>query len=129
MNSSGHPCARSRILLIEDDPDAALFAVHVLATRARFEVVHAADPLIAFELVADQHWDLVLTDAELPGISAIELVRALRELAPGVPVVMLTAHSLWAADLRPHVDEFLEKPVRPDVLVAAIAGLIKRAAC
>jgi len=67
----------------------------------------------------------VLTDADLPGISGIDLVRALRRLVPEVPVVMLTAHALSAADLRPHVDEFLEKPIRPDVLVATIASLVR----
>lgn len=129
MNSSGQPRARSRILLIEDDPDAALFAVHVLATRGQFEVVHAADPVTALRLAADEPWDLILTDAELPGMSGIDLVSALRQLAPGVPVVMLTAHALSAADLRPYVDEFLAKPIRSDVLVAIITSLVRREAC
>jgi CheY-like chemotaxis protein len=35
---------RARILVVEDDPEAVLFLVHVLAKRCRFEIIHTADP-------------------------------------------------------------------------------------
>jgi CheY-like chemotaxis protein len=43
---------RARVLVVEDDPEAALFLVHVLANRCRFEVVHTADPATALQLAA-----------------------------------------------------------------------------
>ena len=78
----------SRILVIEDDPDAALFATHVLTTRGQFEVVHTADPASALRLVLSEPWSLVLTDMELPGVSGLELLRALRSAAPDLPVAV-----------------------------------------
>jgi CheY-like chemotaxis protein len=92
--------ARGRILLIEDDPQAALFAIHVLANRGRFEVTHTADPAVALLLAASERWDLVLTDLELPGMSGLELIDALRRVAPAVPVAVVTAHAdggRWSA--------------------------------
>jgi CheY-like chemotaxis protein len=120
---------RGRILLVEDDPEAALFAVTVLAKRGNFEVTHTADPAVALELAAAQCWDLVVTDVEMPGMSGLELLDALRRIAPALPVAVLTAHvQLSTAALIGRADEFLTKPVRVDQLLATAAALIGRAA-
>jgi CheY-like chemotaxis protein len=118
--------ARGRILLIEDDPEAALFAIHVLANRGRFEVTHTADPAVALRLAASERWDLVLTDLELPGMSGLELIDALRRVAPAVPVAVVTAHADGAA-LVSRADGCLTKPVRIDQLIATASELIGRA--
>ena len=89
--SAAQPAGRGRVLLVEDDPEAALFATLVLRERGRFEVTHTADPAAALVLAASGHWDLVLTDMDLPVMSGTELVVALRELIPSVPVLLVTA--------------------------------------
>jgi CheY-like chemotaxis protein len=120
--------SRGRILLVEDDPEAALFAVHVLAKRGRFEVTHTADPAVALQLVAGGCWDLVLTDVEMPGMTGLELLDALRRTAPALPVAVITAHAhLRAAALIRRADEFLTKPLGVDQLLATAAALIGRA--
>jgi CheY-like chemotaxis protein len=115
-----------RILLIEDDPVAAHFAMQVLGKRGGFDVRHTPDPAVALQLAGSEAWDLVLTDAELPGMTGLELLAALRQLAPALPVAVITAHE--AADpamqpLRAAADEFLQKPVRPQQLRATAAAL------
>src|ERR1700683_5281475 len=89
--SKAGPAARGRVLLVEDDPEAALFATLVLGERGQFDVTHTADPGVALVLAAAGHWDLVITDMDLPVMSGLELVAALRELAPRVPVLVVTA--------------------------------------
>ena len=103
--SATHPVvARGRILVVEDDPEAALFAVHVLAHQGQFDVTHTADPAVALRLAADEHWDLVLTDMEMPGMTGLELLCALREVAPA-----LVAHEgVELVD-----DEYLVGPIAP----------------
>jgi CheY-like chemotaxis protein len=115
-----------RILVVEDDPEAALFAVHVLATRGRFEVVHTADPAEALRLATDEHWDLVLTDLDMPGMTGLELLAALRQVAPALPVAVTSAHALdgTMASLLGHADEYLEKPLRIEKLIATATALI-----
>ena len=116
-----------RILLVEDDPEAALFAVHVLANRGRFEVTHTADPAKALWLATTEHWDLVLTDLDLPGMSGLELLDALRRLAPGLPVVVVSAHAPATTDaMLSQADEYLEKPLRVEHLIATATALIGR---
>ncbi|HXO24822.1 MAG TPA: response regulator, partial [Streptosporangiaceae bacterium] len=90
--STGPAASPGRILIIEDDPEAALFAMHVLGKRGHFDVTHTPDPAVAIDLAAAEHWDLVLTDMELPGMTFAVLLDELRRVARGVPVVVLSAH-------------------------------------
>lgn len=118
-----------RILLVEDDPDAALFAVHVLANRGQFDVTHTADPAVALALAEAGQWDLVLTDLELPGMTGLELTDALRRVAPALPVAVLTASALGAmaaAALSSRADDYLEKPIGIDRLLATATALIAK---
>jgi CheY-like chemotaxis protein len=127
MSSAGP--AGGRILVVEDDPEAALFAVHVLANRGHFDVTHTADPAVALRLATAEHWDLVLTDIELPGMSGLELLDALRKVAPALPVAVVTAHALAAMPQAMRLsgaDEYLEKPLSIDQLLATATALISQ---
>ncbi len=102
--------------------------MHVLGKRGQFEVTHTADPAVALELAATGCWDLVLTDVDMPGMTGLELLDALRRISPTLPVAVLTAHAhLSPAALRGRADEFLTKPVRIDLLLATATALIGRA--
>ncbi len=126
MHSSSTCGARGRILVVEDDPEAALFVVHVLGNRGGFEVTHTADPAAALRLAAGEHWDLLVTDLDMPGMSGLELFGSLRQVAPALPVVVLTAYAPagMAAALLSHADGYLEKPLRVDRLIATATALI-----
>jgi CheY-like chemotaxis protein len=122
------PAGRRRILLVEDDPDAALFATHVLTRRGGCDVTHTPDPVVALTLAADQPWDLVLTDLDLPAMSGLELLAALRRAVPGLPVVLVTADPRHACP-RPEggaggPDAVLAKPFLPGDLLATLTRLI-----
>jgi DNA-binding response OmpR family regulator len=119
--------SQARILVVENDPDAALFAAHVLTTRGRFDVTCTADLVHALHLAATGIWDLVLTELDLPHVSGLDLLRALRELAPGVPIVVLTARPLTADGADPVyglADICLEKPIPVDRLMTAVTALL-----
>jgi DNA-binding response OmpR family regulator len=123
MSSAG------RILVVEDDPDVARFALHVLVSRGRFDVTHTADPAVALELAVTGAWDLVLTDVQLPGMSGLELLDALRRVAPALPVAVMSAHPAAAttrAGPRPRADAYLEKPLRIGALLATATALTGR---
>jgi LmbE family N-acetylglucosaminyl deacetylase/CheY-like chemotaxis protein len=120
---------RGRILLVEDDFEAASFAIQVLAVRNGFEVVHTADPAAALRLASSEPWDLVLTDVEMPGMTGIELLESLRQADPYLPVAVVTAHAtvdIAIGALRNRADDFQEKPLRPARLVAMATDLIAK---
>jgi DNA-binding NtrC family response regulator len=62
-------------------------------------------------------------------MTGLELLAALRQVAPELPVAVTTAHASTdnaAAALRNHADEFLEKPVRIDKLIATATALVSK---
>ncbi|HEY2578596.1 MAG TPA: response regulator [Streptosporangiaceae bacterium] len=129
MNVTEAARSRGRILLVEDDAEAAFFAAHALTTMGGFDVIHTFDPVAALERARSEPWDLVLTDMDLPGMTGLELLEALRRSDPELPVAVITAHV--SADplteiLRKRADAFLEKPVPPARLTAVASSLIAR---
>jgi len=58
---------------------------------SRVEVIHTADPVAALRLATDEHWDLLVTDLDMPGMSGLELLGALRQVAPALPVAVVSA--------------------------------------
>ena len=131
MSRTDPATPRGRILLVEDDADGAYYAVHVLTTMGHFEVEHTPDPAVALQRARSEPWDLVLADADLPTMTGTELLEALRQAAPALPVAVMTAHvAIGAAmeSLRRSADAFLEKPVPPARLIAVASALIAGAA-
>ena len=129
MTSVSQPESPGRILLVEDDPEAAAYVLHVLRNRGGFEVTHIPAPAAALDRARAERWDLVLTDVEMPGMTGIELLEAIREITPQLPVAVYTAHAsvdYAVRALRNKADEFLEKPVRPDKLVETVTALIAK---
>ena len=94
----------------------------IVATQIR----HANDMAA---LAAGEHWDLVVTDLDMPGMTGLELLGALRQLAPALPVAVVSAHVLDGgapAGLLGPADRYLEKPLRVDQLIATATALIGR---
>lgn len=129
MNTADPVRPRGRILVVEDDAEAARFAVHVLTAMGQFDVTHTFDPAVALRLASSEPWDLVLSDVEMPGMTGLQLLEALRLAAPTLPVAVITAHATVgtvADTLRENADEFLEKPVPPNRLIAVATTLISK---
>jgi DNA-binding response OmpR family regulator len=115
-----------RILLVEDDPAAARFAIYVLGERGGFDLTHVTDPVAAIAHIRAHAFDLVLADIDLPHMSGLDLLAAVRRIAPGLPVIMTTAGDMDAVDahaLLRSADAFLEKPISPRRLIAVAAAL------
>ena len=101
-------------LVVEDDPDSAAFTRSVLERHAGMRTTLAVDVASALVALQEQRFDLVVSDIELPGGSGLDLLPDIHRLAPGVPVIVLTAYGKTdyaIRALRGDADEFLIKPV------------------
>jgi cyclic di-GMP phosphodiesterase len=79
------------VLLVEDDPDHALLAKEALESgHMRTSVTHVNDIASAMNLCRGATWSLVVLDHHLPDGNGLDLVCMLRNLAPDLPLVMLT---------------------------------------
>ncbi|HVR84476.1 MAG TPA: response regulator [Planctomycetota bacterium] len=88
------PAVRKRVLIIEDDEDVAKI-LEVLVRGLQADVLVADDGMTGVELARAEQPDLVLVDIHLPGISGLEVIRALRATPSlaGLPVIVITGNS------------------------------------
>ncbi len=119
-----------RILIAEDDRDIADLVAHYVR-KASWEahVVEAGDAALAY--ARGHPVDLVLLDVMLPGLSGLEVCRALRAdvATAAIPILMLTARTEEAdrvAGLEMGADDYVSKPFSPNELVARIKALMRR---
>src|SRR5690606_41435283 len=79
-------------LLVVDDEQANLEALEKIFRKEGLRVLCASSGREALDLCRAQRVHVVLCDLMMPGMSGIELTRALTTVAPDVEVVMMTAH-------------------------------------
>lgn len=120
---------KSRILLVEDTPDIALW----LGTALRqigMEVFFATDGLQADEALQPGHgFDAVLLDLHLPGQDGLSVLQALRGRGDAVPVLILTARASVpdrVLGLNMGADDYLPKPFDLSELEARLQALLRR---
>jgi DNA-binding response OmpR family regulator len=116
-----------RLLLIDDEP-AIAETVSAYAVKDGMELVHALDGETGMDIFSKQHFDLVLLDWMLPGISGPEFVRSIREKSD-VPVLMISARndeSDIVLGIEMGADDYITKPFGPRELMARIHSLIRR---
>ncbi|HEU4402626.1 MAG TPA: response regulator, partial [Candidatus Polarisedimenticolia bacterium] len=105
-----------RILVIDDETSVRRFLVAALA-QAGHSVLEAEDGELGLEIFRADPCDLVVTDVMMPGMSGMEVLRAIKEHSPTTEVIVLTAHaSLETAvrALRHGAYDLITKPV-PDL--------------
>ena len=83
-------------ILIVDDEQSMREMTRQLFQKAGYDVLLAVDGVAALEVLSREFVDVVLTDIRMPRLDGVQLLQALRNLAPDVVVVMMTAH--WTQD-------------------------------
>src|SRR5215510_7187659 len=118
---------RARVLVVDDDPALAEMLGIVLRSEG-FLPSFVADGERALAAFRDARPDIVLLDLMLPGMSGIDVCRAIRAEA-GVPIVMLTAKSDTVdvvLGLESGADDYVMKPFKPKELVARVRARLRR---
>lgn len=119
-----------QVLVVDDDVvtnRAAMFALQ----RAYLQARTVENPLVALELLAETHYDLILLDIEMPDMNGFDFCRKLRTL-PGygrTPVIYVTIHSDFESRAKGVLsggDDLIAKPFLPiELAVKAVMNLIK----
>jgi two-component system response regulator HydG len=122
------PAASGRILLVDDDR-AFRVSTSALLRQDGYEVTPVANGEEAVAALRHQRFDLMLLDLRLPGMNGLRIVEALRLWGEGVPILMISGFGTVdtaVEALHLGADDFLGKPVEPDVLSARVADLLAR---
>jgi threonine synthase len=91
-----------RVIIIEDEPDAARLLRRILQARGKYQIFEARDGRAGLDLIRREHPDLILLDLmmpELDGFSLLEIIKTEEELRD-VPVIVVTAKELTSAERR-----------------------------
>lgn len=128
------PSPTLSVLLVDDNPTNRRFA-QITLEQAGHRVILADSGAAVKALLATESPDLILMDIQMPDMDGLQLTTAIRnrELRSGkhMPIIALTARALpqdRESCLRAGMDDYLVKPIDPDVLLAAIQHLGHRAA-
>ena len=120
----------SSVLVVDDDAMVVKSIGQWLALTG-FTPTLATSAAEALACLAADDIDIVLTDVRMPGQDGLSLLKAVRQLRPATPVIMLTGHGdvpMAVEALKAGAFDFLTKPHDPDHLAAALrnAGALRR---
>ncbi len=115
-----------RKVLVVDDEGSVRALLHSFLSAQGYEVAEAESGRAAQELLTHFRPDVALVDYALPDSTALDLLRRLKRLQPGVPVVILTGHAnveLAVRAIKQGAQNFVAKPVP----LASLAQTLQKA--
>ena len=117
------------IVHVIDDDEAIRQSLAFLLQAAKLEVKTYSTALAFLDALPDAASGCVITDVRMPVMSGVDLLRRLKELKIGVPVIVITGHgdvALAVEAMKVGAVDFLEKPFDDDVLLASVQSALKR---
>jgi two-component system alkaline phosphatase synthesis response regulator PhoP len=128
MSASSSPAAK-RVLLVEDEPGLVVTLTDRLKSEG-YQVSSATDGASAITIASKQHFDVILLDVMLPGVSGFDVCRDLRQQGIKTPIIMLTARGQImdkVLGLKIGADDYLTKPFDMLELLARVEVQLRRA--
>ena len=125
-NSSSRPT----VLLAEDHADTRMFYAELFRSSA-YEVIETGRGDLALTLAREKMPSLIVTDLSLPGMTGIDLAKALKQDAATrtIPILCLSGYSdseTSDAATASGIDRLVVKPCLPDDLLAHARELLKQ---
>ena len=118
-----------KILVVEDDKELNRTVCSFL-NRSGYEATGCLNANDAYDALADNIFDLIVSDIMMPGIDGFEFAGNVRELNEDIPILFMTARDDIASKQRGFrigVDDYMVKPIDLDELFLRIGALLRRA--
>jgi two-component system, OmpR family, response regulator len=116
------------VLVVDDEPVLAELVSMALRYEG-WDIATAGDGAAAIELARSNPPDVVVLDVMLPDMSGLDVLRRLRELQPGLPLLLLTARDSVEdriAGLTAGGDDYVTKPFSIEEVVLRLRALLRR---
>ncbi len=114
------------ILWADDEID--LLKPHVMFLKTKgYEPVTVNNGRDALDLVEKQHFDLVILDENMPGLTGLETLQRIKEIAPQTPVIMITKseeENIMDQAVGNKIADYLIKPVNPMQILSSIKKIL-----
>lgn len=120
--------SRKSILVVDDEKSQREILEMILSGEG-YDVTTASSGEAAMKFVADRHFDLVLTDLKMTGMSGLDLLKQLTDFDKSIIVILLTAHGSVdsAVDaLRLGAFDYLQKPYDSEKLLDTVSRALNK---
>src|SRR5215510_160286 len=125
----GQVAPNATTVLIVDDEPSNVASLEKIFQREGMRVLTADNAKAALDLARAHRVQVVLTDLMMPGVSGIELLRALKQASPDTEVVMMTAYGTVETAvqaMREGAYDFVEKPLKRMTIVKSVRKAAER---
>jgi excisionase family DNA binding protein len=115
---------RSRILLVDDEESIRKLLSRMLESNYDVEVAPDGDAAIRLLREPEAHYDLLISDLNMPGMDGLTLIREAQRIDPALPAIVITGYSTESsaiAALNLGVAGYLTKPFGTAQVLAAAA--------
>ncbi len=116
------------VLLVDDNPKGVEF-LDIRLRSLGYRTTIANNGEVAIGVVERDRPSVVVLDVTMPQMNGYQACRAMKRIAPKMPVIILTAKTepadrFWA--MQSGADVFLNKPIDPAIVVETLTGLLGR---
>ena len=131
MENSAFGRPADKLVLIVDDDESVRELIEFIVKKEGFRIEKAADGEEALQKARAVNPDLILLDLMLPKYGGFEILRELQaDETSGIPIVIITGRytDRSTSDMikqEPNVREFIEKPVKPQILTSLLHKLLR----
>ncbi len=116
---------QSSILVVDDNADL-LNTFSLVLKRKGYDVDTAPDGLAAMDKFRSHHFDVVLMDIVMPGMSGVEVFHKIREIRPDAKVILMTAY-YEEEEIRTALEQGVFSALHKPIKIARLMELIKEA--
>ena len=114
--------AQNRILWADDEID--LLKPHIMFLKNKgYDVTTVNSGRDALDMVESEHFDLIILDENMPGLTGLETLSRIKQSAPLVPVIMITkseGENIMNQAIGSKISDYLIKPVNPSQILLSI---------
>ncbi|MGM9832085.1 MAG: PglZ domain-containing protein [Candidatus Limisoma sp.] len=114
---------RNGIILWADD-EIDLLKPHIMFLKAKgYDVTTVNNGADALDSVSQNHYDLVILDENMPGLSGLETLSQIKQIRPDVPVIMITKseeENIMNQAIGNKIADYLIKPVNPNQILMSL---------
>lgn len=115
-------------LLIVDDEKSVRYSFRKLFSSANYDIFEAGNAAQALDVFMAEKPDLVIVDIEMPGKSGLELLKEIKDIAPFIPVIIITAYGSGDRVIKAMkygAYEYIEKPFEIPKLISLVEEALK----
>ncbi len=114
------------ILWVDDEID--LLKPHIIFLEQKnYNVTTATNGTDAIELVENQNFDIIFLDENMPGITGLETLSAIKQKSPNLPIVMITKSEeeyIMEEAIGSKIADYLIKPVNPNQILLSLKKIL-----